>query len=92
MVDLGLMKYFLGVEVLQSNSRIFGFQAWYAMDLLKRFMMINCKPTPTPIAIGTNLNKEDVGPNVDPTLSKKLIGSLMYLTAIVPYTLCMLSI
>ena len=79
MTDLGLMRYFFSIEVLQSYLGIFVFQARYVMDVLKRFKMMNCKPTLTPIAIGTKLRKEDVGSNADPKLFKRLIDSLMYL-------------
>ena len=41
MTDLGLMKYFLGIEVEQSEKGIFVFQNKYARDLLKRFRMDN---------------------------------------------------
>jgi hypothetical protein len=41
MIDLGLMRYFLGIEVLQKDSIIFAFQARYAIDVLKRFRMMN---------------------------------------------------
>jgi len=54
------------------------FQARYAMDVLKRFMTMNFKPTPTPIAIGTTLDNYDIASNVDPTLLKRLVGTLMY--------------
>jgi len=80
MTDLGLMRYFFSIEVLQSYLGIFVYQARYVMDVLKRFKMMNCKPTLTPIAIGTKLSKEDVGSNVDLTLFKRLVGRLMYLT------------
>ena len=46
--------------------------------------MMNCKPIVIPIATGTKLSKEDDGSKVDPTLYKRLVGSLMYLTAIRP--------
>eukprot|EP00253_Pinus_taeda_P032805 PITA_32805 len=82
MIDLGLMKYFLGIEVEQSDKGIFIFQNKYSKDLLKRFDMENCKPIPTPITIGTKLSKDDEGLDVNPTLFKRLVGSLMYLTAI----------
>ncbi|XP_059076553.1 secreted RxLR effector protein 161-like [Cryptomeria japonica] len=42
---------------------------------------MNCKSAPTPIVIGLKLSKNDKGANVNPTLYKKLAGSLMYLTA-----------
>jgi hypothetical protein len=91
MTELGLMRYFLGIKFLQSCSKFFAFQERYAMDMLKRFMMKNYKPTPTPIATEKKLDKEDVGPNVDPTLFKRLVGSLMYLTATRPYIMHVVS-
>jgi len=45
MIDLGLMKYFLGIEVGQSPHGIFFCQQKYATDILKRFKMDKCKPT-----------------------------------------------
>ena len=55
------------------------------MDVLKRFMIMNCKPTKNPIGIGRELIKEDMGSNVDPNLFKILVGNLMYLTTTRPY-------
>jgi hypothetical protein len=79
MVDLGMMKYFLGIEVKQSEDGIFICQNKYAKDILKRFRMVNCKPVVTPIETGTKLSKNDKGSCVDPTLYKRPFGSLMYL-------------
>jgi len=62
------------------------------MDVLKRFRMMNCKLAPTPIALGTNLNKEDVGYNVDPSLFKILVGNIIHLTATRPYIMYILSL
>jgi len=80
MTDLGLMKYFLGIEVKQSQKVIFICQNKYAKDLLKRFRMENCKLVPKLVATGTKLSKDDEGSNVNPTLFKRLVGNLMYLT------------
>ena len=80
MNNLGMMKYFLGIEVIQSEDGIFICQSRYANDVLKIFRMLNCKPAVTPIATGTKLSKEDDGSKVDPTMYKRLVGSLMYLT------------
>lgn len=84
MTDLGLMKYFLGIEVNQNENGIFISQTKYANDILKRFNMMNCKSAPTPIVTGLKLSKDDKGTEVNPTLYKKLVGSLMYLTATRP--------
>ena len=46
--------------------------------------MEKCKTTIKPIATSTKLSKEDKGPIVDPSLCKKLVGSLLYLIATRP--------
>ncbi|XP_059066248.1 secreted RxLR effector protein 161-like [Cryptomeria japonica] len=75
------MRYFLGTEVIQSDKGIFICQSKYAKDVLKRFTMINCSPASTPVATGTKLSREEKGFNFDTTILRKLVGSLMYLTA-----------
>jgi histone deacetylase 1/2 len=42
--------------------------------------MMNSKAIPTPIIIGLKSSNEDKGPKVNPTLFKRLEGSIMYLT------------
>ena len=86
------MKYFLGIEVTQSEDGIFINQSKYANHVLKRFRMMNCKPIVTPIAIGTKLSKDDDGSKVDPMLYKRLVGSLMYLTITRPNTMFAVSL
>ena len=81
MTDLGLMKYFLGLEVTQTDKGIFIYQHKYATNILQRFIMDKCKPAETPIALGTKLTKNGDEPTVKNTLYKQLVGSLMYLTA-----------
>ena len=85
MTNLGLMKFFLGIEVQQSESGIFISQSKYASTILKRFNMSNCKAAPTPIMTGLKLSKDDDGSTVDPTLFKRLVGNLMYVTMTRPY-------
>ena len=80
MTDLGLMKYFLGIEVKQSDDGIFISQQKYATDILKTFKMENHKSIDTPIEFGTKLSKQDEGYVIHSTLYKKLVGSLMYFT------------
>ena len=47
--------------------------------------MSNCKVAPTQVIIGLKLSKDDDGSIVDPTLFKRIVGRLMYLTATRPY-------
>ena len=37
MTDLGLMTYFLGMEVKQSKNEVFIYQKKYAKEILKKF-------------------------------------------------------
>ena len=46
--------------------------------------MVNCKHVPTAVATSTKLSKDDEGSYVNPTLFKRLVGSLMYLIATRP--------
>ena len=43
MKDLGMMHYFLGMEVWSSTDGIFLGQGKYAVEILKRFGMLDCK-------------------------------------------------
>ena len=46
--------------------------------------MSNGKISPIPVITGLKLSKDDEGSTVDPTLFKRLVGSLTYLTATRP--------
>ncbi|XP_024171543.1 uncharacterized mitochondrial protein AtMg00810-like [Rosa chinensis] len=81
MSDLGRMKYFLGVEVVQSSAGIFISQKKYANDVLERFGMEWCNPVKNPIVPGCRLVKDEGGIRVDATAYKQMVGSLMYLNA-----------
>jgi hypothetical protein len=45
MKDLGLMQYFLGMEVSQNEDGIFIFQTKYAKDMLKKIDMVDYQLT-----------------------------------------------
>jgi hypothetical protein len=80
MTDLGFLHYFLGLHVLQTNEGIFLSQSKYACDLLRCFHMDDCKPTPSPFQFGVKLYATCTYPEVDATLYRQLVGSLLYLT------------
>ena len=48
MKGLGLMHYFLGLEVWESLEGIFLNQGKYAVEILKRFNMLECRSMNTP--------------------------------------------
>jgi hypothetical protein len=79
MSDIGLMHYFLGMEVWQEEGHIFLGQGKYAANILSRFQIEDCRPMSTPMI--TNWNKLSASDSqlVDAIVYKKLIGSLMYL-------------
>ena len=57
MKEMGLMHYFLGMEVWQKDGEVFASQGKYANEILRRFHMEKCKPMQTPL-VG-NWMKED---------------------------------
>ena len=85
MSDMGLMSYYLGMEVKQMKDGIFISQEGYAKTILKKFNMSDCKPVSTPMEVGIKLSKVEEDPeNVNPTMFKSLMGSLRYLTCTRP--------
>jgi hypothetical protein len=79
MSDIGLMHYFLGMEVWQEEGHIFLEHGKYAADILSRFQMEDCRPMSTPMV--TNWKKLSASDSqlVDAIVYRQLIGSLMYL-------------
>jgi hypothetical protein len=80
MTDMGLLHFFLGLEINQDASGIKLSQAKYARDLLERFHMIDCKSAPTPFLSGVKLEDGRKTPLVDITFYRPLVRSLLYLT------------
>lgn len=92
MTDLGLMTYFLGMEIKQSHDEVFICQKKYAKEILKKFQMEDCKEMSTPMNQKEKLVKEDGAAKVDEAEFRSLIGCLMYLTATRPDILNAVSI
>ena len=80
MKDLGLLHHFLDVTVEPRPSGLLLHQRQYALEILERAGMTNCKPCSTPVDTLTKLSA-DLGDTVaDPTAYWSLAGALQYLT------------
>lgn len=79
MKDLGMMHYFLGLEVWQKSGEIVLSQGKYVVDILKRFRMMDWPMTTNLKLLGGTTSE-----TVDATLYRQMIGSLMYLTNMRP--------
>ena len=85
MKDLGMMHYFLGMEVWSSVDGIFLGQRKYAVEILKRFIMLDCKAITIPMASNVKLLSDASSESIDVMVYRQMIGSLMYLTNTRPY-------
>ncbi|KAM1352171.1 hypothetical protein ACFX1X_032317 [Malus domestica] len=94
MTDLGLLHHFLGMGVIQTEECIFIHQRNYALSLLKKFGLQNCKSVSTPLVPSDKLRKEDGSGAADEAQYRQIVGSLLYLIATRPdimYAACLLS-
>ncbi|GAU46826.1 hypothetical protein TSUD_100440 [Trifolium subterraneum] len=90
--DLGLLKHFLGFEVARSQKGISLCQRKYTLDLIKDTGLLCVKPCNTPMQL--QLHTTSGEPIFVPTVYRRLIGRLLYLTHTRPdiaYTVSKLS-
>eukprot|EP00253_Pinus_taeda_P036559 PITA_36559 len=81
MKDLGLMHYFLGLEVWKKPEEIFLSQGKYIVKILERFGMVDCKLVTTPMEPNfKRLCGNVAGPELgNASEYRQLIGALMFL-------------
>jgi hypothetical protein len=79
MSDLGLLHYYLGIEVKQGAPNIALSQSTYALKIVERFGLKDCNPSQVPMEPCLKLSKESTRPTVDQTMSRSIVGSLRYL-------------
>ncbi|XP_068340328.1 uncharacterized mitochondrial protein AtMg00810-like [Pyrus communis] len=84
MSDLGLLHHFLGMGILQTENSVFIHQSKYAKSLLVKFGLEDCKPVSIPLPTSEKLKKVDGSELADESIYRKIVGSLLYLTATRP--------
>ena len=84
MKDLGHLKYFLGLEITYSTDRLYLTQVKYASELLSQAGLTDSKIIDTPVELNAHLTPSGEKPLANPSLYRRLIGSLVYLTVTRP--------
>jgi hypothetical protein len=80
MTDLGPFHHFLSITVERMPQGLFLHQRQYALDILERAGMSDCKPCSMPVNTQVKLSKDDRPPVADGTSYRSLTGALQYLT------------
>jgi hypothetical protein len=79
MSDLGLLSFYLGIEVQQHAEGISLCQAHYASRILQLGGMEGCNSAHTPMEERLRLSRESTAEEVDATEYRRIVGSLRYL-------------
>ena len=70
MSDLGKMRYFLGIEVVQFDGGVFISQTKYVTEVLRRFGMEHSNPVENPMVPGFKISKDENGVEMDSSFFK----------------------
>eukprot|EP00253_Pinus_taeda_P013451 PITA_13451 len=84
MKDLRSLHYCLGLEVFRDTGQTFLTRGKYARNLLEKFGMDRCRSAATPLQQNLKFSSDDGTKEVDATLYRELVGSLIYLTTTRP--------
>jgi len=78
--DMGLLHYFLGVEVIPTTAGLFLSQHKYVRDILETQNMVSAKEISTPLSTTQSLHLLDGITSTDNTEYRRIIGNLQYLS------------
>ena len=79
MSDLGVLSYYLGIEVQQNSTGISICQSAYVKKFLNTTGLADSNPTRTPMEARLQLRKAGTTTTVDSTNYRSIVGSLRYL-------------
>ncbi|XP_023743005.1 uncharacterized mitochondrial protein AtMg00810-like [Lactuca sativa] len=74
------LTFFLGLNVKKIIGGVFVCQAKYIADMLKKYGFYDCKPTKTLMSSSTSIGVDPNGADVNTTLFRGMIGSMLYHT------------
>ncbi|CAM8911127.1 unnamed protein product [Rhodiola kirilowii] len=89
---VGELKFFLGLQVVPESAGTRIHQQKYLREMVSKFGMQNSSVMTTPISPNNSLGKDEISSQIDQTLYRGMIGSLMYLTTSRPdimYSVCL---
>ena len=84
MKDLGHLSYFLGLEITHFTDGLYITQAKYTSELLSRAGLTDSKTVDNLVELNAHLTPTEGKPLSNPSLYKRLVGSLVYLTVTCP--------
>ena len=79
------LTFFLGLQIKQMESGTFISQSKYFKEVLKKFGMDTAKEARTPMGTSCYLDKDESGIEVNQTMFRGMISSLLYLTTSRPH-------
>ncbi|WKA11474.1 hypothetical protein VitviT2T_028969 [Vitis vinifera] len=84
MKDLGVLKYFLGIEVARSSAGLFLCQRKYTLDIVSEAGLLGAKPCGFPIEHNHRLGLANGELLSNPESYRRLVGRLIYLAVTRP--------
>ena len=77
---IGELTHFLGLQIHQQDSGIFLSQSKYARNIVNKFGLESVNSVRTILSPNVKLTVDLLGKNIDSSLYRSVIGSLLYLT------------
>jgi hypothetical protein len=78
--DLGLLGYFLGIQVTRIAHSLHHRQSKYILDALHRAPMVGANPYAAPCVLGSKLSSLSGEPLTDASEYRSVVGALQYCT------------